>query len=107
MNIKFCDQKDDGESWLKRRNAKAFYQAIVAPTVRQGSSALLQVSTPRFALSIIISLMSFCFAYSPLISLRRISKDFGRKNRLIVRSSVWAWAKCDRMLFFSVLKMIG
>lgn len=44
VNLKISDQKDDGESWLKKRNAKAFYQPIVAPTVRQGTMALLQVS---------------------------------------------------------------
>lgn len=43
VNIKLCDQKDAGEAWLKKRNAKAFYQPIVAPTVRQGTMALLQV----------------------------------------------------------------
>ena len=37
------DQKDESETWLKKRNPKAFYQPIVAPTVRQGTSALLQV----------------------------------------------------------------
>ncbi|CAF1206413.1 unnamed protein product [Rotaria sordida] len=36
------DQKDEGETWLKKRAAKAFYQSIVAPTVRQGAIALLQ-----------------------------------------------------------------
>ncbi|CAF4734391.1 unnamed protein product, partial [Rotaria socialis] len=41
VNIQF-DQKDEGETWLKKRAAKAFYQPIVAPTVRQGAIALLQ-----------------------------------------------------------------
>jgi hypothetical protein len=43
VNIKVSDQRDDGEAWLKRRNSKAFYQALVAPTVRQGTIGLLQV----------------------------------------------------------------
>jgi hypothetical protein len=43
VNIKLYDQKDQSESWLKKRNAKAFYQPIVAPSVRQGTMALLQV----------------------------------------------------------------
>ena len=42
MNIQY-DQKDESESWLKRRTTKAFYQPIVAPTFRQGTIALLQV----------------------------------------------------------------
>jgi hypothetical protein len=37
------DQKDESETWLKKRTAKAFYQPVVAPTVRQGAIALLQV----------------------------------------------------------------
>ncbi|CAF4445442.1 unnamed protein product, partial [Rotaria sp. Silwood2] len=41
VNIQY-DQKDEGETWLKKRAAKAFYQPIVAPTVRQGAIALLQ-----------------------------------------------------------------
>ncbi|CAF4290377.1 unnamed protein product, partial [Adineta steineri] len=36
------DQKDEGETWLKQRAAKAFYQRVVAPTIRQGAIALLQ-----------------------------------------------------------------
>ncbi|CAF4516984.1 unnamed protein product, partial [Rotaria magnacalcarata] len=44
VNIKISDQKENGEAWLKKRNAKAFYQTIVAPTVRHGTIALLQVS---------------------------------------------------------------
>ncbi|CAF2861873.1 unnamed protein product [Rotaria sp. Silwood2] len=42
VNIKLYDQKDNCELWLKKRNAKAFYQPLVAPTVRQGTMALLQ-----------------------------------------------------------------
>ncbi|CAF4749353.1 unnamed protein product [Rotaria sp. Silwood1] len=42
VNIKLYDQKDNGELWLKKRNSKAFYQPVVAPTVRQGTMALLQ-----------------------------------------------------------------
>lgn len=45
MNIKTYEQKDRDESWLKKRNRKAFYQPIVAPTVRQGTMALLQVNS--------------------------------------------------------------
>ncbi|CAF4735619.1 unnamed protein product, partial [Rotaria magnacalcarata] len=41
VNIKISDQKENGEAWLKKRNAKAFYQTIVAPTVRHGTIALL------------------------------------------------------------------
>ncbi len=42
MNIQY-DQKDETETWLKNRTAKAFYQPVVAPTLRQGAIALLQV----------------------------------------------------------------
>jgi hypothetical protein len=42
VNIQY-DHKDETEAWLKRRTAKAFYQPIVAPTLRQGTMALLQV----------------------------------------------------------------
>ncbi|CAF3821224.1 unnamed protein product [Adineta steineri] len=42
INIRLNDQKEHGEAWLKKRNSKAFYQSIVAPTVRQGTMALLQ-----------------------------------------------------------------
>ena len=42
MNIHY-DQKDEQELWLKNRTAKAFYQFVVAPTLRQGAIALLQV----------------------------------------------------------------
>jgi hypothetical protein len=43
VNIKY-DQKDEGATWLKKRTATAFYQPIVAPTIRHGAIALLQVS---------------------------------------------------------------
>ncbi|UJR08646.1 hypothetical protein I4U23_012905 [Adineta vaga] len=33
---------DDGELWLKQRTAKAFYQPVIEPTLRQGAIALLQ-----------------------------------------------------------------
>ncbi|CAF3190851.1 unnamed protein product [Rotaria socialis] len=42
VNIKISDQKENGEAWLKKRNAKAFYQTIIAPTIRHGTIALLQ-----------------------------------------------------------------
>ncbi|CAF1021877.1 unnamed protein product [Rotaria sordida] len=42
VNIKLYEQKDSGELWLKKRNSKAFYQPVVAPTVRQGTMGLLQ-----------------------------------------------------------------
>lgn len=45
MNIRLYEQKDRDEVWLKKRNPKAFYQPIVAPTVRQGTMALLQVKS--------------------------------------------------------------
>ncbi|CAF0819995.1 unnamed protein product [Adineta ricciae] len=35
-------QNDDGETWLKQRTAKAFYQPVVEPSLRQGAIALLQ-----------------------------------------------------------------
>ncbi len=42
VNIQY-DQKDQNETWLKKRTAKAFYQPVVAPTLRQGAISLLQV----------------------------------------------------------------
>jgi hypothetical protein len=42
VNLQY-DQKDEGETWLKKRTAKAFYQPVIAPTIRQGAIALLQV----------------------------------------------------------------
>lgn len=77
MNIRSYDQKEHDEIWLKKRNPKAFYQPIVAPTVRQGTMALLQVNSMHD---------------------HRIEW---------VSSSVLVWAKCVRILFFLDLKMIG
>jgi hypothetical protein len=42
VNIQY-EQKDESETWLKKRTTKAFYQPVVAPTLRQGAIALLQV----------------------------------------------------------------
>ncbi|CAF1118554.1 unnamed protein product [Adineta ricciae] len=42
VNIKLYDQREHGEAWLKKRNSKAFYQPVVASTLRQGTMALLQ-----------------------------------------------------------------
>ncbi len=42
LNIQY-DQKDQSETWLKKRTAKAFYQPVVASTLRQGAISLLQV----------------------------------------------------------------
>ncbi len=59
MNIQY-DQKDESEIWLKNRIAKAFYQPIVAPTLRQGAIALLQVIQLKFFLR----MMSFTIVSS-------------------------------------------
>jgi hypothetical protein len=50
VNILY-DQKDESETYLKNRTAKAFYQPVVAPTVRQGAIALLQVCEKNFFLN--------------------------------------------------------
>jgi len=42
VNIQY-EQKDESETWLKKRTTKAFYQPVVASTLRQGAIALLQV----------------------------------------------------------------
>jgi len=47
VNIQY-DQKDESEIWLRKRTAKAFYQPVVAPTLRQGAIALLQVCKLNF-----------------------------------------------------------
>jgi len=43
VNIKLYEQQEPEEKWLKKPNPKAFYQTIVAPTLRQGTISLLQV----------------------------------------------------------------